>query len=135
MQQEHHIYRDGKIAGKAIIKSQGLYCQIDCTCHFPPKEIHRVFLRTLDTELNLGVCLPAGDTTTTRTKIATKYIDLENLYFYIVNNKDFSKKHLICDGCSFPAISKLRNGFLSCQEGSSNIEIHFKSTHFLNQNR
>ena len=124
MKHRYNIYCDTKIVGTATIKADGLYYQIDCTCHYTTNEIHRVFLKTLESEINLGVCVPVGEVAKTKSKIAAKLVDINNLYFHIVTNqKNLSAIFPVQDSGSFPAISLLRNGIFTMKEGSTSIKI------------
>lgn len=136
MKHEYNIYYDKKIVGTATIEPDGLYYQIDCICHYTTNEIHRVFLQTSESEINLGVCIPIGEIVRTKVKIAAKLIDLSNLYFHIVtNHENLSANFPVRDGCYFPAISNLRNGLLDMNEGSANIKICNIDSSFLSQNQ
>lgn len=124
MKHEYKIYYNKEIVGTATIEPDGLYYQIDCTCHYTTNEIHRVFLKTLESEINLGVCAPEGEVAKTKSKIAAKLIDMNNLHFHIVTNRENSfANYPIQDGGSFPAISFLRNGLFTMKEGSANIKV------------
>ena len=136
MKHKYNIYCDKKIVGTATIEPDGLYCQVDCTCHYTTNEIHRVFLQTLESEINLGVCVPAGDVVKTKTKVAAKRIDLNNLHFRVVTSKEnLSTIFPVQDGCYFPAIIYLRDGLFAPREGSANIMFFNIDPSFLKQHQ
>ena len=125
MELEYDIYYGEKIAGKAIMKQQGLYYQIECSCHFPTKELYRVFLRTSGTEINLGVCVPAGDIAKTRSKISINRVDLSSLHFYIsLKNENTSAYFPVYTGCDFIAISQLRSSSFCLYRNEPAIKIN-----------
>ena len=125
MELEYDIYYGEKTAGKAIMKQQGLYYQIECSCRFPTKELYRVFLQTSGQEINLGVCVPAGDIAITKSKISINRIDLSSLRFYIsLKNENTSAYHPVHTGCNFIAINQLRNSSFCLYRNEPAIQIN-----------
>lgn len=125
MKREFEIYYGSKVAGTALIESQGLYHKIECTCQIPTKELYRVFLRTATTEINLGVCIPVGEKGTTTRKIPANHIDLNDLFFYVVAKNEDSNVYIpVHDGCRFTCIGQLRNGNFCLRDNEVVIQLN-----------
>lgn len=83
MLQEYNIFLDGNAAGKARITREGLYYLFTCTCKLLSKEIHRIILSCNGDDIDLGICVPHGDSYYLSKLIPIKKIQDGELIFRI----------------------------------------------------
>lgn len=69
----YNITFSGNTIGKAIVKTCGLYYNIECICNLPDDGIHRVKLRADALVIPLGVYVPSGKKAGLKKRIPVKY--------------------------------------------------------------
>ena len=75
---------DGKKVGNAYIDTNGLYTSFQCKCSFPIDGIYRINAKYGVRYIDLGVCIPNGDSYVTSAKIPTKNLGEEEPAFYAI---------------------------------------------------
>lgn len=78
------IICNDKIVGTAEVEKEGLYYRIQCVCTPPNMEIHRIYVSDGQRKRDLGICVPIGTNFALTTRIPTKYLNGENLRFFLV---------------------------------------------------
>lgn len=73
--QEYQILMGNDVVGTACIETLGLYTHIICRCHFPRNNIYRIRAKYGSNEIDLGVCIPNGDSYVVKGKVATKRLN------------------------------------------------------------
>jgi len=61
MVQTYEIKYDASPVGVAQMEMQGLYCRISCRCTLPDRELYRIHAVYPEKRVDLGICVPHGD--------------------------------------------------------------------------
>ena len=61
MVQTYEIKYGASPVGVAQMEMQGLYCRISCRCTLPDRELYRVHAAYPEKRVDLGICVPQGD--------------------------------------------------------------------------
>ena len=109
MESVSSIYLNGDTVGTARMENKGLYCHLSCDCRLPGDRIYRIYARTEETDINLGVCVPQGDRFILKTKLPIQRFAGATPQFYAAEKNENSRSfYKICAGEPFDHIESLR---------------------------
>lgn len=123
LERYYSVTWQGKICGKASVKRQGLYTQINCNCILDHNDIYRLILYCDDIRKNLGILVPTQDNFGIVTKIPAKQLP-EGEWAFRIQSKHQSRTSCfipICPEEPFAYISRLKDSFLLSQNGQLGI--------------
>lgn len=83
---EYDILAGKETVGTVCVATDGLYTQFRCRCGFLQEGIYRIIAHYGEREIDLGICIPVGNTYTNNTKVATKYLTSDIPSFYMVRS-------------------------------------------------
>ena len=117
------IYKDSKVVGTAQVQRKGLYYQFICSCKPPDKGIYRIWVSDGCDELDLGICVPEGDTYTLTKHLPVKLLKGETFNFTL-QSKDWKKTGSTPESEKlFPHLDMLEQAKLSEVNGQEMIII------------
>lgn len=122
MEEIYNVTYHGEQVGTAIIRIQGLYYLVECSCDLPKNQRVNLFVNGND----LGILVPENGSFCLSKKIPRKSISGDLTQFYLVNRVDREDSILIpvCTERPFSNIEELHNGrFLHTEEGPM-IQLH-----------
>ena len=131
MEESYAVTVNGTPVGKVIVQRQGLYYQISCRCELKGDTIYRLVVTSGSASINLGVVVPTDDYFVRNTKLPVKQIGEGRLCFTLCTKLDesFGTFIPIIPEEPFAYISRLKDSFLTRQDGQSGILISKKQEH------
>lgn len=69
---EYSIMLDSSRVGTALVTRQGLYYLLECRCKLPSPEPYRITVSWEDRNVDLGICMPDGNWSRSKTRITIK---------------------------------------------------------------
>lgn len=113
---KYEVLYNNNIVGYANIQICGLFAEIACRCTFKTEGLYRIKLSYNDTELDLGICVPIGDSFTVHKKIPCKCLGTGEPVFSVINTQEQQMNYVTITGdTSFPYLSKI----MSCKFSTS----------------
>lgn len=110
-----------KIVGTAEVEKEGLYYRIYCECTPPNKEIHRILVSDGQSKQDLGICVPVGSNFTLTTRIPAKYLNGENLHFFLIQQN--AEAIPVETDMEFQDLDKLETACLQITNGQVEVII------------
>ena len=114
---EYSICNGEDKVGVARVSREGLYYRIQCTCGLGSVP-YRITARA-EHQIDLGMCVPNGDTVSLEVRIPMKKLGKGNLSFYIEtpNEKQQENWYPISLEKPFPHIAKLKQAYMVSSNG------------------
>ena len=116
------ISLDFKIVGRAQVSRKGLYYQFVCTCTPPDNRIYKVWVSNGATEIDLGICVPAGDAYMLTKHLPVKLLPGENFTFSL-HPKDVKRGVDAADEPPAEPLEQLEYAKLNIVNGQETITI------------
>jgi hypothetical protein len=89
----YSVYQSNREVGCAKVETEGLYCNIACTCRLNKGIIYALFAQGKSGAVRLGIPVPMGDTFVLKTRIPTKKLPNDVSSFYILENTLVSEEN------------------------------------------
>ena len=83
MEKSYSVTMGTQIVGTATVRRQGLYSRIVCHCCFDKPRFYHLEMECNGQSRRLGVLIPSGNRYLLETTIPAKYINEDNIRFYI----------------------------------------------------
>ena len=128
MEQSYAVAVNGMPVGKVLVQRQGLYYHITCKCQLKGDTFYRLVVTSGNTSVNLGIVVPTGDGFACNTKLPVKKIGEGELVFTLCAKQKESPGTFIpiTPEEPFAYISRLKDSFLTLQDGQPGIHVNKK---------
>lgn len=70
----YKVYQNGNVVGEATVIQEGLYYHLICLCRLHSTQIHRVIISCDQKDIDLGICVPMGNSFCLEKRIPVKRI-------------------------------------------------------------
>ena len=128
MEQSYAVTVKGTPVGKVLVQKQGLYYHFSCRCQLKGDTIYRLVVTSGSTSVNLGVVIPVDNGFVLNTKLPIKKIGEGEMIFTLRTKQDESLDAFIPIKPEepFAYISRLKDSFLTLQDGQAGILVNIK---------
>ena len=128
MEGSYEVYFGNRPAGKVQVMRQGLYYRFQCRCSLTGDVVCRLLVKIGDKSENLGVVVPEGTGFGLDTKIPVKRLGEGMPAFCLMPKGGIIGKFVpICPEEPFQYIQRLKDSFLTYQNGQAGIRIQEKA--------
>lgn len=117
----YKILLNGEQVGCVQVEKEGLYYKFNCNCELRDDEIYRIYVKSGNSRIKLGVCVPDGNSLTLSTKIPIKYLQGDDFQFFLETNCE--KAYSIFSGQPFMFLDQLQTAHLQIADGQLKIMI------------
>ena len=128
MERSYSVSIRGTPVGKVLVQRQGLYYHISCRCQLKGDTIYRLVVTSGSTSINLGIVVPISNGFILNTKLPVKKIGEGEFAFSLCTKQDEASGTFIpiTPEEPFAYISRLKDSFLTLQDGRSGILVSKK---------
>ena len=118
------VYLGQEKVGEASVRQEGLYYHFSCRCRLPSKSVYCAMLRCGESEFDLGVCVPEGNSFRADKRIPVKLFSQSEFKFYIVErNKHLHTVVPVDAQKPFSYLQHLENAYFSSENGTHQVCI------------
>lgn len=127
MEGVYEVWLTDKIAGEVLISREGLYYRFLCSVRIPKGSHYHLVANSGGGNIDLGLCIPQGDSFVRSTKIPVKRFGSSN-YRYILSEKGEKQVIPISGSKPFAHLNKLTAGYFSIENNVPVIIIPKKGS-------
>lgn len=122
---EYDVVFDGNAVGKVLVRCEGLYTRIQCTCRLPDDRFYRLLMICGEQTTDLGILVPEQSQFSVNKCIKSKYLaDGAKLFKIVPASHDVSNSFIpVSSQMPFPYISALERAKLCRQADGFGIII------------
>ena len=91
----YSVYLNSREVGCAKVETEGLYCNITCTCKLIKGKIYAIFAQGRYGTVRLGIPVPIGDAFALKTTIPTKKLPDDVSFFYVLENTSENEEKIM----------------------------------------
>lgn len=117
----YKILLNGEQVGCVQVEKEGLYYRFNCTCALKDDEIYRIYVKSGNSRIKLGVCVPDGNSLILSTKVPVKHLQGDDFHFSL--EADCEKVYSIFNGQPFMFLDQLQTAHLQIADGQLKIII------------
>ena len=114
------IFWNNKDVGTAEVRENGLYYDFFCKCDVIQKGIHRIIVEDGINRVDIGICVPDGNSFILKRKIPKKYFLGKNFLFLLEQNQITLS---VQNGMAFQYLDRIDAAHLIKQNGQQKIVI------------
>lgn len=117
------VFYGSKQCGSARLVQIGLYYKITCKCEIPEVILCKIELETNGKTMDLGTCIREGSHYCVETKIPTKYIEKNDISFYLRAKETEKKPEFVPveTDTPFPHLDRLHFARMAHHNGKSGV--------------
>lgn len=94
----YDVLLNDRPVGSVSVKEEGLYICFDCVCSLPDAQIYKLVAQCANGTVEIGVCVPLGESFGISRKIPHKHLgDGAMRFFVIPNRKDSGESAVYID--------------------------------------